>query len=112
MNHGRPLVAWYGAIGMCGVLHTINPRLFDDQLIYIANHAEDRILFYDAAFDSIVERLKPRWKTIEHYVCLDNGEFEDLNAAESVDYALVDGDAREPTWTGPHTGRPRREEGR
>src|SRR3546814_8355260 len=54
----RHLVSWYGTIGMGGVLHTINPRLFDDQLVYIANHAEDRVLFYDAAFAPIVERLK------------------------------------------------------
>src|SRR3546814_6928985 len=43
MNHGHHLAAWYGAIGMGGIVHTINPRLFDDQLVYIANHAEDRV---------------------------------------------------------------------
>lgn len=47
MNHAKHLVSWYGAIGMGGVIHTINPRLFDEQLVYIANHAEDRVLFYD-----------------------------------------------------------------
>ena len=47
MNHGRHLLAWYGAIGAGGVLHTINTRLFDEQLVYIVNHAEDRVLFYD-----------------------------------------------------------------
>ena len=57
MNHSRHLVAWYGATGAGGVLHTINPRLFDDQLEYIANHAEDRVLIYDAAFEPIVDRL-------------------------------------------------------
>ena len=71
MNHSRHLVAWYGTIGMGGVLHTINPRLFDDQLVYIANHAEDRVLFYDAAFQPIVERLQAALETIEHYVCFD-----------------------------------------
>ncbi len=83
MNHGRHVVAWYGTIGMGGVIHTINPRLFDDQLVYIANHAEDRVLFYDRAFAPIVERLKPRWTSIEHYVCFDNGEFDALIAAEA-----------------------------
>ena len=76
MNHAHHLVTWYGAPGAGAVLHTINPRLFDDQLEYIANHAEDRVLFYDAAFRPIVERLKPRWTSIEHYVCFDDGEFE------------------------------------
>lgn len=87
-NHGRHLAAWYGVIGMGCVVHTINPRPFDDQLAYIANHAEDRVLFYDAAFASIVERLKPRWPTIEHFVCFDPaaGEdgFETLIADESA----------------------------
>ena len=45
---------------MGGVLHTINPRLFDDQLEYIANHAEDRVLLYDRAFAPLVERMKPQ----------------------------------------------------
>ena len=60
MNHSRHLTSWYGAIGMGGVLHTINPRLFDEQLEYIANHAEDRVLLYDQAFAPIVERMKPQ----------------------------------------------------
>ena len=58
MNHARHLVSWYGVAGMGGVLHTVNPRLFDDQLEYIVNHAEDRVLCYDAAFQPIVDRLK------------------------------------------------------
>ena len=56
MNHDRHLIAWFGVVGMGGVLHTINPRLFDDQLEFIANHAEDRVLLYDAAFAPLVER--------------------------------------------------------
>ena len=75
MNHAAHLTAWYGAIGMGGVLHTINPRLFDDQLVFIANHAEDRVLIYDRAFAPIVERLKPRWTTIEKFICFED-EFE------------------------------------
>ena len=64
MNHGRHLVAWYGASGMGALIHTINPRPFDDQLVFIANHAEDKILFYNKPFSSIVERLKQQWPTI------------------------------------------------
>jgi len=58
MNHDRHLIAWFGVPGMGGVLHTVNPRLFDDQLEYIVNHAEDRVLLYDAAFEGLVERMK------------------------------------------------------
>jgi fatty-acyl-CoA synthase len=113
MNHSRHLVSWYGTIGMGGIIHTINPRLFDDQLVYIANHAEDRVLFYDAAFASIVERLKPQFQTIEHYICFDpyEGEgFEELIAAESGDYRWVEGDEREPAmlcYTSGTTGNPK-----
>ncbi len=71
MNHSHHLTSWYGATGMGGVLHTINPRLFDDQLEYIANHAEDRVLLYDYAFSPLVERMKSKWTTIEHYICFD-----------------------------------------
>jgi fatty-acyl-CoA synthase len=55
MNHAHHLTSWYGAIGMGGILHTINPRLFPDQLAYIANHAEDRVLLYDKAFAPLVD---------------------------------------------------------
>src|SRR4051794_8219861 len=110
MNHGRHLVAWYGAIGMGGVLHTINTRLFDEQLVYIANHAEDRILFYDKVFAPLVERLKPRWTSIEHYVCFDDGEFDALLGGEDGDYMWVEGDEREPMmlcYTSGTTGNPK-----
>ena len=110
MNHGRHMAAWYGAIGMGGVLHTINPRLFDDQLVYIANHAEDRVLFYDRAFASIVERLKSRWTSIEHFVCFDDGGFDELIAAEPDDYVWVEGDERDPAmlcYTSGTTGNPK-----
>src|SRR5690606_30927839 len=71
MNHQHHLSSFYGIVGAGAVLHTLNPRLFDDQLDYIANHAEDRVLFYDAVFTPLVERMKPRWPTIEHYICFD-----------------------------------------
>ncbi len=110
MNHSRHLVAWYGAIGMGGVIHTINPRLFDEQLVYIANHAEDKVLFYDKAFEPIVERLKPQWTTIEHYICCDDGAFEAVIGAEDGNYTWVEGDEREPCmlcYTSGTTGHPK-----
>ena len=72
MNHEHHLTSWYGAMGMGGVIHTINPRLFDEQLVYIANHAEDRVLFYDNQFQPLVDRLKPHWTSIERYVAFDD----------------------------------------
>jgi len=110
MNHGHHLVSWYGAIGMGAILHTINPRLFADQLVYIANHAEDRVLLYDKAFAPLVESLKPQWTTIEHYICMDDGQFLDWLRDETDDYAWVDGDEREPCglcYTSGTTGNPK-----
>ncbi|MGE8141273.1 long-chain fatty acid--CoA ligase [Novosphingobium sp. NPDC080210] len=110
MNHSRHLVSWYGAVGVGGVLHTINPRLFDDQLEYIANHAEDQVLLYDHAFAPIVERMKPRWNTIKHYICYDNGEFEDWIGAEDGNTEWATGDERDPCmlcYTSGTTGNPK-----
>jgi fatty-acyl-CoA synthase len=110
MNHSRHLVAWYGAAGMGGIVHTINPRLFDDQLAFIANHAEDRVLLYDKAFAPIVEKMKPQWTSIRHYVCFDDGEFEALLDQEDGDYSWAEGDEREPVmlcYTSGTTGNPK-----
>ena len=109
MNHDRHLVAWFGVPGMGGVLHTVNPRLFDDQLEYIVNHAEDRVLLYDRAFAPLVERMKPRWTTIEHYICFDD-QFDDWLAAEDGEYRWYEGEEREPSglcYTSGTTGHPK-----
>ena len=110
MNHHHHVIAFYGAIGMGGIVHTINPRLFDEQLVYIANHAEDQVLFYDKAFQPIVDRLKPEWRSIRHYICFDDGEFEALLAAEEGDYRWVEGPERDPCmlcYTSGTTGNPK-----
>ena len=62
--------SWYGIAGMGGVYHTLNPRLFADQLIYIANHAEDRVVFFDACFAPLVARIAPQLETVLHYIVL------------------------------------------
>ena len=110
MNHARHLIAWYGAIGMGGVIHTINPRLFDEQIVYIANHAEDRVLLYDKVFEPIVERLKPQFTSIEHYVAFDSTEWDALLEPYDGDYAWVEGDERDPCmlcYTSGTTGNPK-----
>jgi acyl-CoA synthetase (AMP-forming)/AMP-acid ligase II len=110
MNHNRHLVTWYGATGAGGVIHTINPRLFDDQLDYIVNHAEDRILIYDAVFRPIVERMKPRWKSVELYICFDDGEFDAWLASHDGDAQWVTGSERDPCmlcYTSGTTGHPK-----
>jgi fatty-acyl-CoA synthase len=114
MNHSRHLVSWYGVAGMGGVLHTVNPRLFEDQLEYIVNHAEDRVMLYDAMFQPIVDRMKERWTSVEHYICFDSGEnniaFEDWIDEQNGDFAWVKGDERDPCmicYTSGTTGNPK-----
>lgn len=117
MNHVYHLASWYGVCGMGGILHTINPRLFPDQLEYIANHAEDRVLLYDAVFAPLVEAMKPKWPTIEHYVVFDPpaGWSGDIGFADWIggfddQYQWIDGDERDPCglcYTSGTTGNPK-----
>jgi acyl-CoA synthetase (AMP-forming)/AMP-acid ligase II len=109
MNHHRHLAAWYGAIGFGGVIHTINIRLFDEQLIYIINHAEDRVLMYDAVFAPIIERLKPHLNSVEHYICFDT-DYVPMIAAQDGNYDWATGDERDPCmlcYTSGTTGNPK-----
>jgi acyl-CoA synthetase (AMP-forming)/AMP-acid ligase II len=111
MNHHRHLATWYGAIGFGGVIHTVNVRLFDEDLIYIINHAEDKVLMYDAQFEAMVERLKPHLKTVEHFVCFDQpAGYKALVAAEDGNYDWYEGDERDPCmlcYTSGTTGNPK-----
>jgi len=61
-NGHRHYEIYYAVAGSGAVIHTINPRLFPDQIAYIANHAEDRIVFYDTTFAPLVEKLKAQVK--------------------------------------------------
>ena len=109
MNHDRHLAAWFGVVGAGAVLHTVNPRLFDDQLAYIITHAEDRVLLYDLAFEPIVERLKPDLPTVQHYICFDR-DFDGWLGAEDGDYRWVEGNERDPCglcYTSGTTGHPK-----
>jgi 3-(methylthio)propionyl---CoA ligase len=60
-NTFRHFELYYAISGIGAVCHTINPRLFDDQIVYIVNHAADRLLFVDATFLPLVERLAARF---------------------------------------------------
>ncbi|MGH6956998.1 MAG: long-chain-fatty-acid--CoA ligase [Caulobacteraceae bacterium] len=69
-NTGRHLEAWYGIMGIGAVCHTLNPRLFPDQLCYIMNHAEDKVLFTDLTFlPTIIER-RADMKSVEKVIVM------------------------------------------
>ncbi|MFZ2066995.1 MAG: AMP-binding protein, partial [Xanthobacteraceae bacterium] len=69
-NTWRHLEAWYGIMGIGAVYHTVNPRLFPDQISWIVNHAEDRVMMVDTTFLPILEKLADRLKPIERYIVL------------------------------------------
>ena len=69
-NTWRHLEVWYGLLGLGGVYHTVNPRLFAEQIAWIINDAEDRMLFVDLTFLPIVEKLRDQLKSIERIVVL------------------------------------------
>jgi fatty-acyl-CoA synthase len=69
-NGARHLAAWYGTTNIGAVLHTLNPRLFLEQIVYIARHAGDRLLFADPATAEIVAELLREVPSIEQVVFL------------------------------------------
>jgi fatty-acyl-CoA synthase len=69
-NTWRHLEAWYGIMGIGAVYHTINPRLFPDQIIWILNHAEDRVMMVDLTFVPLIEKFADKLTTIERYIIL------------------------------------------
>ncbi len=69
-NGYRHFELYYGISGMGGVCHTINPRLFPEQIVYIVNHAEDQLLFVDLNLLPLVEKLCSQFKTVRHVVAM------------------------------------------
>lgn len=69
-NTWRHVEAWYGIMGIGAIYHTVNPRLFSDQIAWIINHAEDRLLLADVTFIPLLEKLANKLPTIERYVLL------------------------------------------
>jgi len=69
-NTWRHLEAWYGIMGIGAIYHTVNPRLFPEQIVWIVNHAEDRVMMTDLTFVPLLEKLADRLPTIERYIVL------------------------------------------
>src|ERR1700737_1772521 len=67
-NTWRHFEAWYGIMGIGAVYHTVNPRLFPEQIAWIINHAEPRVLLTDLTFLPLVEKLADKLAGIERYV--------------------------------------------
>jgi acyl-CoA synthetase (AMP-forming)/AMP-acid ligase II len=117
-NTFRHFELYYGISGIGAVCHTINPRLFDDQIVYIVNHAADRLLFIDTTFIPLVERLAPQFPQDCRIVLLSEAEtslsvlalHDDLIAGEGEEFDWPEFDERTASalcYTSGTTGRPK-----
>ena len=97
-NNHRHLETWYGIAGVGAICHTVNPRLFPEQIAWIMNHAEDRLALVDLTFVPLLEALAPRLPTIERYVIL-------TDAAHMPETKLKNAVAYED-WIGEVSARP------
>ncbi|MDP3614407.1 MAG: AMP-binding protein, partial [Rubrivivax sp.] len=69
-NGYRHMELYFGVSGSGAVLHTVNPRLHPDQIVYIADHAEDQVLFFDMSFLPLIQAVAGRTKTVRHWVAM------------------------------------------
>src|SRR4029453_17872672 len=120
-NTNRHLEIYFAAPCSGRVLHTLNLRLFPDQVVYIANHAEDEVVFVDASLLPALEKLAPRFKSVRHYVVMTDGalpettlpnaiSYEELIAAAAPDYdwpQLDENSACAMCYTSGTTGNPK-----
>jgi fatty-acyl-CoA synthase len=96
-NTWRHLECWYGILGVGAIYHTVNPRLFPDQIAWIVNHAEDKVMMLDITFVPLMEKLADRLPSIERYIVLtDAAHMPQTTLKNAVSYeewlAQADGD--------------------
>src|SRR6202051_3470731 len=69
-NTWRHLECWYGSMGIGAIWDTVNPRLFPDQIAWIVNHAQDRVLVTDITFVPMLEKIADKLPSVDSYVVL------------------------------------------
>ena len=117
-NTWRHFELYYGVSGIGAVCHTINPRLFDEQIVYIVNHAQDRLLFIETSFIPLIERLLPQFPNDCRIVLLGEAEtslpvlatYDELVAAETDAFDWPEFDERSACalcYTSGTTGKPK-----
>ncbi|WP_373087530.1 3-(methylthio)propionyl-CoA ligase [Sneathiella sp.] len=121
-NGYRHIEIYFGVSGMGAVCHTINPRLFPEQIAYIVNHAEDRFIFVDLTFLPLIEALKDHLSNVEGFIVMTDEEnmpdskldnllcYETLVGAEDGEYSWPDFDEKTASslcYTSGTTGNPK-----
>ncbi len=99
-NNHRHFELYFGVSGMGAILHTINPRLFPEQLVYIINHAEDRWLFVDLTFIPLLEAIKDQISNIEGFVIMtDEAHMPETSLTNVLCYeTLIQDESDEFEW--------------
>jgi fatty-acyl-CoA synthase len=100
LNTFRHLECFYGISGMGAILHTVNPRLFPEQIAYIINHAENRVLLFDPCLSPLVESVASQLTTIAKFVVLaDHGTMPDSGPRSTLCYEdLIDNSPDDFQW--------------
>ncbi len=97
-NNQEHLVAYLGVPSMGAVLHTLNIRLFPEQLSYVTNHAEDKVIIADASVLPLLANVWDDLKTVEHLIVVGEGDTEGFGSVHSFDELLG---AEEPGYDWP-----------
>ena len=88
-NTHRHLELFYGVPGLGCVLNTVNPRLFDDQIVYVLEHAESAVVFYDSSFSPMIERLAPRLTGVKTFILMADAESHDPGSVGALNYETL-----------------------
>ena len=98
-NGYRHLEIYYGVSGSGSVCHTINPRLFPDQIAYIVNHADDQYVFFDLTFVPLVEGIAPHCPNVKGWVAMTDRAHMPTSSVPMLCYEeLLDAQSADYTW--------------
>ncbi|KRB40998.1 long-chain-fatty-acid--CoA ligase [Phenylobacterium sp. Root700] len=106
-NSARHLEIWYGAIGIGAVLHTLNPRLFPEQIVYIINHASDRIILADPACADLLGEILPQCPSVEQVIFLGDEDWIAPHSTECAWGGFDENTAAGLCYTSGTTGNPK-----
>lgn len=97
-NHQHHLEAYFAVPCMGAILHTLNIRLFPEQLAYVINHAEDKVIIADASIAPLLARVRDQLTTVEHILTVGDGDTSGLGETQDVETLLA---AEEPGYAYP-----------
>jgi acyl-CoA synthetase (AMP-forming)/AMP-acid ligase II len=98
-NTTRHIESWYGTMCIGAVLHTLNPRLFPEQIAWIINHAEDTHVFYDITFQPIIEAIKDKVPSVKHWIVLTDAAHKPQTTMNVRTYEeYIAGQSKDVVW--------------